>query len=221
MSTGFFITGTDTNVGKTWTSIALMRTLQRQGLTVTGMKPVAAGCDWLDGRWKNQDALLLQEYSSLLMEYELVNPYAFQLSVSPHIACGNQHVSMDVILQAYQALKPSSGRVVVEGAGGWLSPLSQDLDNAGLAVALQLPVILVVGMRLGCINHALLTYLAIKSSRVKLAGWVAVSVDSKMQGFQANLDFLQSRIHEPCFGVLPFLENPDYDLLAASIKFSI
>ncbi len=216
---GFFITGTDTDVGKTWVSIALMHKLQRNGLVVTGMKPVAAGCDWLQGGWKNQDALLLQLHASCAMAYELVNPYAFERPVSPHIACGEKQVGLDVILPAYQVLQSVSGMVVVEGAGGWFSPLGRELDNAGLAKALQLPVIMVVGMRLGCINHALLTYQAIKASGLECAGWVAVQIDSAMIDVQANLDFLAARMDIRLLGCLPYLEMPDFELLSSYIEF--
>jgi len=219
MAKGFFITGTDTDVGKTWVSIALMRKFQREGLVVSGMKPVAAGCEWLQGEWKNQDALLLQQYASVLVEYRTINPYAFQLPVSPHIACANERVGLDVILQAYRSLQSISERVLVEGAGGWFSPLSRELDNAELAVALQLPVIMVVGMRLGCINHALLTYRAIQSTELECLGWLAVQIDDRMSEFQANLDYLQECLNMPLLGVLPNLTAPDFDLLSTCIHF--
>ncbi|MDD1620827.1 MAG: dethiobiotin synthase, partial [Methylococcaceae bacterium] len=141
MKAGFFVTGTDTDVGKTWVTLALMSRFRRQGFTVAGMKPVAAGCDWLDGRLKNQDALLIQENSEPGLEYEQVNPYAFELPVSPHLACGDIEVGMDAILSAFDELKKKTDVVLVEGAGGWLSPLSLIFDNADLAAAMQLPVI--------------------------------------------------------------------------------
>ncbi|MCK9606482.1 MAG: dethiobiotin synthase [Methylomonas sp.] len=217
MSSGFFVTGTDTNVGKTWSTLALMRALQRQGLSVNGMKPVAAGCEWLQGGWRNSDALLLQQYASRALDYRHINPYAFQPSVSPHIACGNTDVRLDVILNAYRFLKTQGDCVLVEGAGGWFSPLCRAWDNAYLAVALQLPIILVVGVRLGCINHALLTYRAIQQSGCELAGWLAVLIDKDMPEFQANLDFLKQRIGSPLLGVLPHLPSPDFAYLAALI----
>jgi dethiobiotin synthetase len=218
-SKGFFIAGTDTDVGKTWVSISLMHKLQSNGLVVLGMKPVAAGCEWLQGGWKNQDALLLQKHATQYMDYELVNPYAFERPVSPHIACGEEQVSMDVILSAYQALQSTDGFVVVEGAGGWFSPLSRELNNAELAEALHLPVIMVVGMRLGCINHALLTYRAIKASGVDCAGWVAVQIDPDMQEMQASLDYLQTRIEVQLFGLLPYQETPDFEFLSTCLGF--
>lgn len=218
---GFFITGTDTDAGKTWASVALMRALQGRGKIVTGMKPVAAGCEWRQNGWKNQDALFLQQYASLVLDYQLINPYAFELPVSPHIACGEVDVEIEVILAAYQMLKDASDLVVVEGAGGWYSPVSRNLDNAGLAMALQLPVIMVVGMRLGCINHARLTYQAIRQTGLEMAGWLAVRIDPGMREFEANLAFLKDKIDAPLLGVLPHLEKPDFDGLATCIKVKI
>ena len=218
MSDGYFVTGTDTNVGKTWSSIALMRALQGQGLIVNGMKPVAAGCEWQQGEWKNQDALLLQRYASQTLAYRQVNPYAFEKPVSPHIACGRVDLDLEVISHAFHVLKSKSDCVLVEGAGGWFSPLDRVLDNAHLACALQLPVILVVGMRLGCINHARLTYQAILQANLPLAGWMAVQVDKDMLEFEANLVFLQSCIQVPLLGVLPYLNKPDFDFLASQIQ---
>lgn len=217
MKSGFFITGTDTNVGKTWSTLALMRALQMQGLSVAGMKPVAAGCEWMQGGWRNSDALSLQQYASCSVDYLHVNPYAFELPVSPHIACGDIDVKLDVILDSFQFLKAQSDCVLVEGAGGWFSPLSKAWDNAYLAVALRLPVILVVGARLGCINHALLTYQAIQQSGCELAGWLAVRIDPDMPQFQANLDFLKQAIDSPLLGVLPHLPSPDFAYLASFI----
>lgn len=217
MTRGFFVTGTDTDVGKTWSSVALMRALQAQGLRVVGMKPVAAGCEWTREGWRNQDALLLQQHASLAIDYPIVNPYAFENPVSPHIACGDAAVEMEVILKAFRELQTISDLVLVEGAGGWHSPLSRDFDNAGLARALGLPVILVVGMRLGCINHALLSYRAILQAGVGLAGWLAVEIDPVMREFQANLEYLADRIEVPLLGVLPHLDSPDFEVLAKFI----
>lgn len=218
MNSGFFVTGTDTDVGKTWASVALMRALQAKGLVVSGMKPVAAGCDWLQGGWKNQDALLLQRNSSLALDYHRINPYAFERPVSPHVACEGNEVNEQVILDAFDYLKANSDCVIVEGAGGWLSPLGSDLDNAQLAKSLRLPVILVVGMRLGCINHARLTVQAIRQTGLDIEGWLAVQLEPDMPEFQANLDFLRYSLNAPSLGVLPNLPSPDFDALAACIK---
>lgn len=218
MGRGFFITGTDTNVGKTWATVTLMQVLQRQGQRVVGMKPVAAGCEWQQGGWKNQDALWLQQYASLALDYKQINPYALELPVSPHIACGDVDVNPAVILQQFQKLQSLSDLVLVEGAGGWLSPLGQTFDNADLAKALQLPVVLVVGMRLGCINHARLSYQAITLAGLDCAGWIAVQLEADMPALLDNLSFIKNAIQAPLWGVLPHLQKPDFALLASKLQ---
>ncbi len=218
MKTGFFITGTDTDVGKTWSTIALMRAFQQQGLTVAGMKPVAAGCEWRDGVLKNSDALLMQKYSSQSLPYNLINPYAFQPAVSPHLACGGVAVKLDTILNAFTTLQALADVLLVEGAGGWYSPLSATLDNAGLAQALSLPVIVVVGIRLGCINHARLTVQAVEQAGLACAGWIAVEIVQAMPGFDENIDFIRHAIKAPLLGILPFCPNTDFNLLAAKLS---
>jgi dethiobiotin synthetase len=217
MNTGFFITGTDTDVGKTWVTVALMRRFRRLGFSVVGMKPVAAGCEWYDGRLKNRDALSIQENAWPGLEYEQINPYAFELPVSPHLACGDVDVKLETILAAFAELKQQADIVLVEGAGGWLSPLSPRFDNAELAGAMQLPVILVVGIRLGCLNHARLTLQAIRHAGANCAGWVAVEIVPDLPGFEANLDFLKSRLEAPLLGVFPHLPEADFDFLASRL----
>ena len=211
---GLFMTGTDTDVGKTWSTVALMRALQRQGHIVAGMKPVAAGCIWTEAGLRNQDALLLQQHASRTFDYDLINPYAFEAAVSPHSARGDVEVSLGRIVRAHELLKSQVDVLLLEGAGGWYSPLSQTFDNAQLAMALQLPVIIVVGMRLGCINHALLTWRAVRSSALPCAGWIAVTLDADMPAFGDNLAFLQASIDAPLLGVLPHLLTADFDALS-------
>ena len=218
MGRGFFITGTDTDVGKTWVSVALLRHFRRQGYRVAGMKPVAAGCEWLDGRLVNQDALMLQANAFPEPGYDQVNPYAFEAAVSPHLAAAGVEVRLETILTGYRLLSVKADMVLVEGAGGWLSPLSFGLDNAGLAEALQLPVILVVGLRLGCINQARLSFRAIQQSSLRCAGWIAVTLDPQMQQVQANVDFIKNSLDAPLLAVLPYLAIVDFDLLAAELK---
>ncbi len=217
MRRGYFITGTDTGVGKTWVTLAVMRYFSLRGATVVGMKPVAAGCEAVDGLLKNSDALLLQQHSDLAVDYRQINPYAYAMPVSPHIAGVHDPVVLDVVLRDFQALQGLADMVMVEGAGGWLSPLSERLDNADLAKALGLPVILVVAIRLGCINQARLSLLAIKRSGVVCAGWVAVCNDPDMQAKQANMDYLQAALEAPLLSVMPYLAAIDADLLAANI----
>lgn len=217
MSAGFFVTGTDTDVGKTWATVALMRWFQGRGLVTLGMKPVAAGCEWQDGVLKNADALLIQKHGSLPMGYQEINPYAFADAVSPHLACGDIEVREELILQAYTQLQQKSDVVLVEGAGGWYSPLGLTMDNASLARRLDLPVILVVGVRLGCINHARLTQSAIRQAGLTCAGWVAVQIVEQMPGFDGNLAYLSEAIDAPLLGVLPHLAVADFDYLAEKL----
>ena len=219
MSSGFFITGTDTDVGKTQVTIALMRKFRRQGKVVVGMKPVAAGCQWRDGRLKNADAELIQQNAGLELAYQQVNPYAFALPVSPHLACGDTCVNLTTILAASRQLQNQADILMVEGAGGWLSPLSRELDNADLARVLGLPVILVVAMRLGCINQARLSCQSIHLAGVVCAGWVAVEIESGRLDLQANLDYLQTRLDMPFLGLMPYQAVADYDALSSCFLF--
>ncbi|MEY3289656.1 MAG: dethiobiotin synthase [Pseudomonadota bacterium] len=217
MEKGYFITGTDTNVGKTWVTIALMRYFKRQGKTVIGMKPVAAGCFNQDGQLKNEDALLIQENASLQIDYDLINPYAYQLPVSPHIAGVNNPVRLTTITERFILLKELAEIVLVEGAGGWYAPLNDHEDISTLAKALALPVILVVAIKLGCINHAKLTYLAIQLSGVSCAGWIAVCIDPDMLKADENIETITIALDIPLLGVLPYLESADFDLLAGKL----
>ncbi len=218
MQQGYFITGTDTNVGKTWVTVALMRMIKQRGLSVAGMKPVAAGCEWRQGQWKNEDALLMQEHASVNLPYQCINPYAFKLAVSPHLACEGKTVNINVLQEKLEALRQQVDIVLVEGAGGWYSPLSKTFDNAHLAEVLCLPVIMVVAIRLGCINHALLTWRAIQASTAECHGWIAVKTDNRMLQADENIHYLQERINTPLIGVLPCIDRPDFDLLSHNLK---
>lgn len=217
MNKGFFITGTDTDAGKTWATIALMRYFRNKGSSVVGMKPVAAGCVWQEWQFKNEDALLMQENASIALAYKEINPYAFELPVSPHLAAKENPVQLDVVVKAFHDLKDKADVVLVEGAGGWLAPLNKKDDIADLAKALQLPVIMVVAIRLGCINHARLTFNAIQSSGVQCAGWLAVCVDAEMQKQDENIATIKNKISAPCLGVLPYTKEMDFELLAKNI----
>ena len=171
MERGYFITGTDTHVGKTWATVALMRYFQGKGKSVIGMKPVASGCTMQNGILVNDDALLLQKYATVQLDYQSINPYAYALPVSPHIAGKDNPVELALIVDGFNAIKTQAQIILVEGAGGWYSPLNQSQDNSDLAAALNLPVILVVSIKLGCINHAKLTYQAILNGPVS-CGWL-------------------------------------------------
>jgi dethiobiotin synthetase len=218
MEKGYFITGTDTNAGKTWATIALMHYFKSQGKTVAGMKPVASGCLVQDGRLKNEDALLIQENASLPIDYDLVNPYAYELPVSPHIAGVDNPVKLDLLVGKFELMKTIADIVVVEGAGGWYSPLNEREDNSDLAKALALPVIMVVAIRLGCINHARLTYQAIMQSGVTFAGWIAVCTDAELLNREDNILTLKNALAGPLLGVLPYNKVADFKFFSEKIK---
>jgi dethiobiotin synthetase len=203
---GFFITGTDTGVGKTLATVALMRFLKAQGLTVIGMKPVASGCFRQGGEWRNDDALLLMENASFSVDYAKLNIYAFEQPVAPHIAAqsAGQIVQLAKITDQFLELEGLADCVLVEGVGGWEVPLNERERVSDLARALKIPVILVVAMRLGCLNHALLTHDAMVRSGVACAGWIANCVLAELPRLEENLDTLKSRLSFPCLGVIPY-----------------
>ncbi len=202
---GFFITGTDTGIGKTWATLALMRFLQTQGLSVIGMKPVASGCFRNGDEIYNEDAMLLMENASLPMDYEKLNIYRFEKPVSPHIVAKERGeiVSIPTIVQQCRQLEALVDCVLVEGVGGWEVPLNNKERVSHLACALKLPVILVVGMRLGCLNHAFLTHDAMIRSGVSIKGWIANCIDADFLSLQENIQTLESGLTFPCLGVIP------------------
>ncbi len=196
----WFLAGTDTGVGKTLASCALLHALGRRGLRCVGMKPVAAGAEPdADGRWQNEDVLALRAAGNLAVPAELDNPYLLRAPVSPHIAAAREGVHIDVptLVDRFQHLRALSDAVIVEGAGGFCVPLDDRVTGADLAQALGLPVILVVGLRLGCLNHALLTQEAITARGLRLAGWIANRIDPAMREPDANLEFLRRRLGAP------------------------
>ena len=201
---GIFVTGTDTGVGKTQVSLGLITLLQRQGLTVAAMKPVASGCELTAAGLCNEDALLLQAQSSVSLPYELINPYAFAAAIAPHIAAEREQVVIDIakIKIHFNHIQQCADTVVVEGAGGWLVPINNDQTMADLAVALDLPIVLVVNIGLGCINHALLTVAAIQKSGLFLQGWVANQIEPVKEA-EAIIGALRSRIKANCLGSIP------------------
>ena len=217
MEKGYFITGTDTNAGKTWATIALMRYFKQQGKSIVGMKPVASGCFILDGQLKNEDALLIQENASLKIDYDLINPYAYKLPVSPHIAGINNPANLTTIVERFNTLKELADIILVEGAGGWYAPLNDHEDISDLAKALALPVIIVVAIKLGCINHAKLTYEAIQRSGLPCAGWIAVCVEPDMLKPDENIQTIKTALNVPLLGVLPYVASADFDLLAGRL----
>ncbi|MFN0313908.1 MAG: dethiobiotin synthase [Burkholderiales bacterium] len=220
MSRGYFIAGTDTGVGKTLVSSALIRAFAAQGHRVVGMKPVAAGSVMRNGKpiWEDTEALMAA--SNITASVAAVMPYGLRDALAPHIAAEREHVSieMTVIANAYQKLAAMADVVIVEGAGGLLVPLGDTLDAAEIPRALGLPVILVVGMRLGCLNHALLTQLAIAQRGLKLAGWVGSVIDPGMSAVEENFSTLKSRIAAPNLGFVPFLDSPDVSRVSSLLK---
>ena len=206
---GFFITGTDTGVGKTRAAVALMRFIQAQGFSVIGMKPVASGCFWQGGELRNDDAMQLMANATVAVDYAKLNIYAFEPPVSPNIAAqsAGETVKLESIVSNCRELEALADCVVVEGIGGWEVPLNDRQRVSDLAFALQLPVIMVVGMKLGCLNHAFLTHAAMLRSGVAVTGWVANALAADFPGSEENLKTLRSGLSSPCLGVIPF--SPD------------
>lgn len=196
---GIFITGTDTAVGKTVVACALTRGFKALGLRVAVMKPVAAGAVRTAAGLRNADALALAQASNVPSTYEQVNPYCFEPPVSPHIAAKDVGISVDtdIIRRGFVALGQCADWVVVEGAGGWLAPISERQTMADLAWALGIPALMVVGVKLGCLNHAQLTQLAIEARGVRFAGWIANHPDPSVARVEENLAGLERLLGEP------------------------
>lgn len=220
MSQGYFITGTDTGVGKTWSTIALMQYFKKQGKSVAAMKPVASGATWKDGKLVNDDALLLQQWASKTFDYDVVNPYVFEMPVSPHIAAEKMGETIDFkrISDNLDVLQKSCEIVIIEGVGGWLVPLGQQVEISDLARRLNFPVIVVVAIRLGCINHARLTFSAIQKAGVSSAGWIANITEPDMLAKEENILTISGYTDIPLLGTLPFISNPDFDSFSNHLK---
>jgi len=206
---GYFVTGTDTGVGKTCVSLGLMRALQRQGHVVVGMKPVASGCSQTPWGLVNEDARQLQACASFSVLYQYVNPYALELAIAPHLAaqCDGVHIEIPLIKKACRQLTSEADRVVVEGIGGWLVPINEKQTMADVALALGLPVILVVAIRLGCLNQALLTAAAIRSSGLPLVGWIANRIDPACEQQDGNIMTLTQRLPAPLLADLVYSDD--------------
>ena len=203
---GCFVTGTDTGVGKTLVSAALLRTLARHHRRVVGMKPVAAGLIEHQGQWVSEDVLALRAASTVVVPAELDNPVALPDAIAPHLAAerAGRTVTVAELLAAHRALREHADVVVVEGAGGWRVPVNGDETLADLARAIGAPVVLVVGLRLGCLNHALLTAEAIRADGLPLAGWVANAIDPDMPCREENLETLRHWLPAPLLGRVPW-----------------
>lgn len=206
--TAFFVTGTNTEVGKTWISQALLLAAGAKGLRTVAVKPVAAGCDETPDGLRNQDALALQQAVTAKLDYERINPVALEPPIAPHIAAESAGVELSVDFLAdccRRVLSEPHDFALIEGAGGWRVPLNRNETLADLAARLETPVILVVGMGLGCLNHALLTAEAIQRDGLTLAGWVANSTGPAMACLEENTSTLESRLSAPLLGRVPFL----------------
>lgn len=205
MSPAYFLTGTDTEIGKTFITCALLHRALRDGLRAVGLKPIAAGTD---AAGLNEDVENIRAASTIELPRRIINPYCFAPPIAPHIAAAEAGVVIDFspIKAACNQARRQADFVIVEGVGGFCVPLGDDRGSDDLAVELGLPVIMVVGMRLGCINHALLTAEAIAARKLQLAGWVANRIDPDMSRFEENLAALQSGLSAPLLGVVP--HNP-------------
>ncbi|CAB1276987.1 dethiobiotin synthase [Candidatus Nitrosacidococcus tergens] len=209
MAKGFFITGTDTGIGKTWISVGLITHFKQKGYQVAGMKPVASGCIATPIGICNEDALQLKEHTNISLTYSQVNPYNLPLPIAPHLAAQNQNVNIDlkVIKNRFSEIATKVDVIVVEGVGGWIVPINQKQTMVDVAQSLKLPVILVVGMKLGCLNHALLTSESILKSGLSFAGWIANQVQSEMDWLEDNIQFLRERLPVPLLGITPHLDQ--------------
>jgi len=223
MANGIFITGTDTGVGKTWFTVTLMEALKKQGHQVAGMKPIASGAILDDGRLMNEDASLIMHHCSEATNYELINPVVFESAVAPHIAVSKKKeiIDLDQIVASYDQLASNSESVIVEGIGGWRVPISDKISIVDLVRALNLPVIMVVGIRLGCINHAILTAEAIRADGVTLCGWVSNQLDKDCLYKQETIDTLNERLDCPQIADLAYMKDFEPDKMLDRINLSL
>ena len=217
--TNFFITGTDTGVGKTWFTVAFMAALKERGLNVMGMKPIATGAEKIKDRLINEDAKLIMQNCSQKVSYNLINPFVFELPIAPHVAAKHEGVviELDQITKNYHLLKSMCDVLVVEGVGGWRVPVTNEHSLTDLVSKLNLSVILVVGMRLGCINHAILTAEAINADGINLCGWVSNHLDRVYSNSEETIETLKKRLHCPHIADLRYNSNFDPNKIAKEI----
>ncbi len=215
MAQAYFVIGTDTNAGKTYVASQLIQHFVATGFKTIGMKPIASGCELAEnGELINEDVQKLNSASNICASSNLINPYRFAPAIAPHIAAEKVGITMriDKIQQAYAQLTELADVVIVEGAGGFYVPINNTQTLADIAVALNIPIILVVGMKLGCINHALLTVEAIQARGLTLAGWVANQIAPEMAMFEENLASLKQRISAPCLSVVAWQKPAQFEL---------
>jgi dethiobiotin synthetase len=221
-SHSYFIAGTDTGVGKTHVTASLLAASRASGLAVAGMKPVASGAIHVDGQWVSEDALRLARASGQSTVYRDLNPYCFRDPVSPHIAAQSQNIDVDTgVIEGISArLKKSHDLLLIEGAGGWYTPISERESMADVALAVGCPVLLVVGLRLGCLNHARLTFEAIGTAGCELAGWICNEIEPNLAARDANLATLARLLGSPPLAILPFSRSSAPDPGHASTALS-
>lgn len=215
-----YVSGTDTGIGKTVASVALLRALRAAGVRASGMKPVASGCERVGETWRNDDALALQADSDPAPHYGLVNPYALPDATAPELAATAAGITLELapICDAYAQIASAADCVVVEGVGGWAAPLSATLDQSALVHALDLPVLLVVGVRLGCINHARLAARAIHADGARLLGWIGNIVDPELVHTDATIGILQRHLDVPCLGIIGWQQQAQASLSLAPLQ---
>ncbi|WP_380188466.1 dethiobiotin synthase [Iodobacter arcticus] len=213
----YFVTGTDTDVGKTIATAQLLRGFVATGQSAVGMKPVAAGCEWRNGKLWNSDVAAHAAASNIAAPAHLACPYLFEAPISPHLVAkdAGRVLDLDLMVSAAEQLQTLADVVLVEGAGGWYAPLSEDASMADLAKRLQAPVILVVGMRLGCLNHAMLSAEAILAAGLPLAGWIANQVDSEMPRYADNVQYLQTHLPAPLLAEIAYSVDAQNRALSA------
>lgn len=212
----YFITGTDTHIGKTWTTVALLTRLRQQGYAPMAIKPLASGCQLTQAGWHNEDALLLQQHNTRPVAYEWINPLRCAPAVAPHLIMP-ELTADDIIAAIKNSQQIAHDYYLIEGVGGWRVPLNHAQTMADVAIGLKIPVILVVGMRLGCLNHALLTYQAIAHDGLSVRGWVANIIDPAMEKLSENIATLTQRIAVPLLGIINY--QPTFNPTAMTTHF--
>lgn len=230
MKRAYFVAGTDTGVGKTFSSCVMLKAAEKQGLRTLALKPISAGCDLVElssgkKQWQNEDALALMESMSVKLPYAQVNPAAFEVPASPHIsaALASKVVRADRIVGYCRgAMMTPADFLLIEGAGGWRVPISPSETMADIAKQLELKVILVVSLRLGCLNHALLSAEAIRRDGLEIAGWIGNQAElQKMSYEEQNIATLKSSLAAPCIGILPYASNHKPDTLVDYLDISL
>ncbi len=220
----FFITGTDTEVGKTTVATGLLYAAKQEGLTTAAIKPIAAGCEVTAQGLRNEDALALQSHCTVSLSYHQVNPIALQPAIAPHIAAqqAGKQLSISHLAGYCRAVMMTGAEfIVVEGAGGWRLPLNHREQLSSLAQELRIPIVLVIGMRLGCLNHALLTAEAIRADGLHLVGWVANNLSQQMDSYSENLQSLKAMLQAPCIGEIPCLSEISPKIVAKYLDIKI